>query len=1039
MLFLLNLTQICPEDSITFTVLPNTPGAVYNFYRIRAGVTTQINPVTDTDNILKIDNFFAGDTVFAIGGVGTCPDSTNKIGLQDNNCFISADFTISTDTFCRSTVATFQAINIQGNIQTYFFNFGPGASPANASGGMTTLTDPINVTYNTPGNKTITLRLTSGTADTIITKVDFIYIEPRIITKPIPNCGTAGGNFVTFVWNGVTGASNYQVRTRTGGSGPFSAWTTPTDSLQHRVTGVTFPDSVFFQMRAFNSCDTTISDTIFCQPKFANCVVPGFTVIPSNPAGCIGDVVTLRLDGFPANSRFKIAWNGTPLDTARSFDYTIPAAGNNVVNYAVVDTTVGTNCFALGDISVIGTPSLTSNPDLGVQSNTSNQVIFNWKTVDNILRYRVQVDTSGLGTYNFYRGQPSSGPTGTEHQVTGLREGKRVDIRVIAIGGCDSTFSDTVITTATDSCTIGYIARSNIDDACAGQPLTLFVSDIQISNYLISWDGNPFTSDSTFEYTPPAANSTFFVRFLIRDPSAGTSCDMLDSIRIKTGNPGNPTWTALQTQFCEIDALFSLENRVDNSGVFFGAGTKLINGRWFFDAGEAGPGDHIITHNVCGATESDTFTVLTKPCVSTLAGSGIFVTPEGIFTTCDGEVYLADRGGNDIYVIDTLGQVITLIGDSTNTNSGDFDGFVGVAQISQPAGVVRVEGTGEVYFTSTTAISSKVKKYDPVTQQVTTVAGSIVGNVPLAGGSVSPLTAQFNNAFGLALSPNGDSLYIVDRGNSKIRVMRIAGGTAGNVSTVVGSLPGLADGPALSAQFGINSLRHIDVDQNYIYIPDPSGNFRIAVLDKSTNIVTTITNSIPFPTQIGYTDGLAGRFISPTAMNSTATGEIYFTDFQNQSIRTITLGNVVNTVAGSAPPVAQAGTASGKPFDARFNNPVALSYNAQGFIDISDQGNKLVRRYGLPEPVNFGPDTFYCADANLDTMASPYVNARYIVVDGDPGLIIDDTIFNPKADTGNVIIGYSYVHKQCDDYIEFNVYIKPPVILNLFPDSSGFL
>jgi hypothetical protein len=119
---------------------------------------------------------------------------------------------------------------------------------------------------------------------------------------------------------------------------------------------------------------------------------------------------------------------------------------------------------------------------------------------------------------------------------------------------------------------------------------------------------------------------------------------------------------------------------------------------------------------------------------------------------------------------------------------------------------------------------------------VTTYAGSTAG---FADGA--PLTAQFNQPFGLGAAANGD-LIVADRANYRIRRIVRSGNTAGAVETLAGSgattSPG-ADGIGTAAEIPFPSA--VYVRGNSAFVRDNS--VLIRQIDLTTRAVTTFSGS----------------------------------------------------------------------------------------------------------------------------------------------------------------------------------------------------
>jgi hypothetical protein len=85
--------------------------------------------------------------------------------------------------------------------------------------------------------------------------------------------------------------------------------------------------------------------------------------------------------------------------------------------------------------------------------------------------------------------------------------------------------------------------------------------------------------------------------------------------------------------------------------------------------------------------------------------------------------------------------------------------------------------------------------------------------------------------------------------------------------------------------------------------------------------------------------GAAGRFSEPSGVAVTSTGNIIVADKSNHSIRLVTPGGVVTTLAGSG----TAGFADGTGAGAQFNNPSGVAVTSTGDIIVADKGNHRIR------------------------------------------------------------------------------------------------
>lgn len=150
----------------------------------------------------------------------------------------------------------------------------------------------------------------------------------------------------------------------------------------------------------------------------------------------------------------------------------------------------------------------------------------------------------------------------------------------------------------------------------------------------------------------------------------------------------------------------------------------------------------------------------------------------------------------------------------------------------------------------------------------------------------------FNEPCGLALDSQGN-LYVADRQNHSIRRITPSGIT----STVAGSRPpvfGAADGYGPEARF--NRPQAIALYNGDLYIAD-TGNHAVRKVGRD-GAVTTFAGS---PDRIGSLDGPVSRarFSVPSGIAVDQAGNIYVADNGNRTVRKITAGGLVETIARS--------------------------------------------------------------------------------------------------------------------------------------------
>ena len=93
----------------------------------------------------------------------------------------------------------------------------------------------------------------------------------------------------------------------------------------------------------------------------------------------------------------------------------------------------------------------------------------------------------------------------------------------------------------------------------------------------------------------------------------------------------------------------------------------------------------------------------------------------------------------------------------------------------------------------------------------------------------------------------------------------------------------------------------------------------------------------------GYSDGIesAARFSLPSGIAVDSAGNVYVADYENSTIRKITPGGVVSTLAGLA---GFAGSADGTGSAAQFSHPSGVAVVSAGNVYVADTGNHTIRK-----------------------------------------------------------------------------------------------
>ena len=248
---------------------------------------------------------------------------------------------------------------------------------------------------------------------------------------------------------------------------------------------------------------------------------------------------------------------------------------------------------------------------------------------------------------------------------------------------------------------------------------------------------------------------------------------------------------------------------------------------------------------------------------------------------------------------------------------------------------VNIASATNASYTIASAPTTAAGSYDVVVTNVGGGTTSQPATLTVAPAMIfTTLASGFSGAAGIAVDSAGN-VYEADSQLHTIRKITYGG----TVTTLAGSAgsPGSTDGTGSAARF--NGPRGVALDSaDNVYVADFNGSTIRKIT--STGVVTTLAGSAGSPGSADGT-GTAARFSGPHGVTVDSAGNIYVADLGNATIRKITSGGVVTTLAGTA---GVTGSADGTGAAAKFFNPAGIAMDGAGVLYVSDRDNHTIRK-----------------------------------------------------------------------------------------------
>jgi len=338
---------------------------------------------------------------------------------------------------------------------------------------------------------------------------------------------------------------------------------------------------------------------------------------------------------------------------------------------------------------------------------------------------------------------------------------------------------------------------------------------------------------------------------------------------------------------------------------------------------------------------------------------------QAVFMAVDtpGNIFLGDLQSNRIRKVDLNGTITTVAQLASLNSMAAFNGAVYYSQYSSPYGgnpnqVMRVGPSGAVE----------------------TVAGVPYSSIYQGDGGPATM-ASLTDVNSLALDAAGN-LYIADF--SRLRKVD----TAGIIHTVSGCLCGGDGGPAPWAQTGAPAGMAQDSAGNVYFSDQGSHMVRRIAPDGTIAAVAGIGES-------GFSgDGgpaTAARLAWPAGLAFDSAGNLYIADEQNNRIRQVTPGGVIQTVAGNG--IAQFAGDGGPATAASLGLPDGVAVDASGNLYIADTASHRIRKVAAGGTIQTiaGSDQYGSSGDGGPAALAQLINPRSLAFDQAGNLLLTDS------------------------------------------------
>lgn len=249
-------------------------------------------------------------------------------------------------------------------------------------------------------------------------------------------------------------------------------------------------------------------------------------------------------------------------------------------------------------------------------------------------------------------------------------------------------------------------------------------------------------------------------------------------------------------------------------------------------------------------------------------------------------------------------------------------------------GKVHVDEVGRRLFVADTN-HHRIVIADLDTGRVLDVAGS--GGRGLIEGGFE--LARFDQPQGMALSPDGNTLYVADVGNHAVRSLDLVWRTVDTVAGTGAKAPQYPPTSGIAPDVALASPWDLLLEDGVLAIA-MAGSHQVWSLDLASGRLEAIAGSGSEGVDGGA--ALEASLAQPSGLAGDGSGTIFFADAESSSIRTVSDG-VVGLLAGADTGLFDFGLTDGTGNAARFQHPLGAAYG-HGALYVADTYNSAIRR-----------------------------------------------------------------------------------------------